>query len=83
MKALGNQDALAEKMSNMASDLRAAITKHGIIQTAAFGPVYAFEVDGYMGQTFSKHFSIARSWSRQLPSLFPRTLEALLTLLAL
>ncbi|CZT23825.1 related to Meiotically up-regulated gene 157 protein [Ramularia collo-cygni] len=51
MKGLGNQDALAEKMSTMASDLRAAITKHGIVQTAAFGPVYAFEVDGYMGQT--------------------------------
>lgn len=54
MKGLGNQDALAEKMSTMASNLRAAITQHGIIHTAAFGPVYAFEVDGYMGQTISK-----------------------------
>jgi meiotically up-regulated gene 157 (Mug157) protein len=50
MAELGDQDELAEKMSTMASDLRKAITKHGIVHTNAFGPVYAFEVDGYLGQ---------------------------------
>lgn len=56
MKKLGNQDALADRMSTMAAGVRAAITKYGIVQTAAYGPVYAFEVDGYMSQNMSKFY---------------------------
>lgn len=54
MTRLGNQDALADRMSSMASSVRAAITKNGIVNTAEYGRVYAYEVDGYMGQNMSE-----------------------------
>lgn len=54
MKKLGNQDALVERMTTLASTVRAAIAKHGIVHTAAFGSIYAFEVDGYLGQNISE-----------------------------
>ncbi|KAK3079442.1 hypothetical protein LTR53_020592, partial [Teratosphaeriaceae sp. CCFEE 6253] len=34
----------------MACNLRTAITTYGIVDTAAYGPIYAFEVDGYLSQ---------------------------------
>jgi len=48
-EAIGESD-LCNRMTTMASDLRTAITAHGIVETAAYGQIYAYEVDGYMGQ---------------------------------
>ena len=47
---LGNQGGLAERMRNLASGIKTAITNHGIVQTPTHGRIYAFEVDGYFGQ---------------------------------
>lgn len=77
MKKLGNQDALADRMSTMAVGVRAAITKYGIVQTAAYGPVYAFEVDGYMSQNMSKFYG------EQIGSSSQENPQALLTFPAL
>ncbi|EMC96461.1 glycoside hydrolase family 125 protein [Baudoinia panamericana UAMH 10762] len=44
------ETALASQMSTLASNLRTAITNHGIVSSAMYGQIYAFEVDGYMGQ---------------------------------
>jgi meiotically up-regulated gene 157 (Mug157) protein len=50
--ALGgsNSSALASRMTNMSNNLRDAITKHGIVNSASYGQVYAFEVDGFGSQ---------------------------------
>lgn len=50
MYAIGGQDALAARMCNLASSVRAAISANGIINTSTYGQIYAYEVDGYMGQ---------------------------------
>ncbi|KAK4553754.1 hypothetical protein LTR86_009252 [Recurvomyces mirabilis] len=47
--AIGEND-LAQRMSCMASGLRDAITASGIVTTRSGGQIYAYEVDGYMGQ---------------------------------
>ncbi|KAK3661174.1 hypothetical protein LTR56_000297 [Elasticomyces elasticus] len=47
--AIGEAD-LCNRMTTMASNVRTAITNYGIVETAAYGRIYAFEVDGYMGQ---------------------------------
>ncbi|KAL8806612.1 MAG: hypothetical protein Q9182_001260 [Xanthomendoza sp. 2 TL-2023] len=38
---------LTQRMRTMAHEIRAGITKHGIIHHPLFGPIFAFEVDGY------------------------------------
>jgi meiotically up-regulated gene 157 (Mug157) protein len=50
--ALGgsNSSALASRMTSMSNNLRDAITKHGIVNSASYGQVYAFEVDGFGSQ---------------------------------
>jgi len=50
MSGIGGQDALASQMSKLASSLRAAITANGIVHTSNGSQIYAYEVDGYMGQ---------------------------------
>jgi len=50
MSRIGGQDALAQQMNTLASNLRTAISTHGIVNTQAFGEVYAYEVDGYLSQ---------------------------------
>jgi len=40
---------MAERMDSLAAKLRCAITQHGIVNSTAYGPIYAFEVDGYGG----------------------------------
>lgn len=50
MYAIGDQDALADKMSALASSLRSAISDAGIVHTSKYGDIYAYEVDGYMSQ---------------------------------
>lgn len=50
MSNIGGQDALAQRMNMLAAGVREAITTHGIVTTAAFGQVYAYEVDGYLSQ---------------------------------
>ncbi|KAK5129098.1 hypothetical protein LTR08_003918 [Meristemomyces frigidus] len=50
MYAIGDQDTLASRMCNMAATLRTAITKFGVVSGGPYGDIYAFEVDGYMGQ---------------------------------
>lgn len=41
---------LADRMRTMADEIRAGITKYGIISHPLFGAMYAFEVDGYGSQ---------------------------------
>lgn len=50
MSQLGNQ-ALALRMSNLASSLKAAIAEYGVIDHPKYGEIYAYEVDGYGSQT--------------------------------
>jgi hypothetical protein len=50
MKGVGNQRNLANLMTNTASNLRDAISKHGIVDDPNYGTIYAFEVDGYGGR---------------------------------
>lgn len=38
------------RMRLMASEIRAGIQKHGIVHHSLFGPIFAFEVDGYNSQ---------------------------------
>ena len=38
------------KMRSMASEIRAGITKHGLVSHPLFGAMFAFEVDGYGSQ---------------------------------
>lgn len=51
MTAIGGNDALADRMCTLAASLRDAITSHGIVHTSSHGDIYAYEVDGYYGQT--------------------------------
>ncbi|KAL8695678.1 MAG: hypothetical protein Q9224_003240, partial [Gallowayella concinna] len=41
---------LTQRMRTMGREIRAGITKHGIIHHPLFGPIFAFEVDGYGSQ---------------------------------
>lgn len=49
MAQIGNQSALAAQMSALSASLKTAITEQGIVSTK-MGDIYAYEVDGYMGQ---------------------------------
>lgn len=40
-------DLLKLEMRLMASEVRAGITKHGIVRHPQFGQIFAYEVDGY------------------------------------
>lgn len=50
MSCIGGQDDLAGRMSSLATSLRSAITANGIVHTQNGSQIYAYEVDGYMGQ---------------------------------
>ncbi|KAL8714396.1 MAG: hypothetical protein Q9220_001729 [cf. Caloplaca sp. 1 TL-2023] len=41
---------LTTRMRIMASEIRAGITKNGIVHHSLFGPIFAYEVDGYGSQ---------------------------------
>lgn len=41
---------LESEMQSMASEIRAGITKYGIVSHPLFGAMFAFEVDGYGSQ---------------------------------
>lgn len=47
---LSGQEALAQRMQDMAASIQSAIEKYAIINTPDCGKIYAFEVDGYFGQ---------------------------------
>ncbi|KAL8697047.1 MAG: hypothetical protein Q9201_007339 [Fulgogasparrea decipioides] len=49
MSRIPTQEAtnLTIRMRAMASEIRAGITDHGIVHHPLFGPIFAFEVDGY------------------------------------
>ncbi|KAI4244087.1 MAG: hypothetical protein L6R42_010545, partial [Xanthoria sp. 1 TBL-2021] len=49
MTKIESQEAenLNQRMRTMAAEIRAGIAKHGIIHHHLFGPIFAFEVDGY------------------------------------
>ncbi|KAF2202490.1 hypothetical protein GQ43DRAFT_439679 [Delitschia confertaspora ATCC 74209] len=42
---------LAQKMKNLSQALRSAIETHGTVQHPTYGKIYAYEVDGFGGQT--------------------------------
>lgn len=44
--AIGRED-LAAEMSTMASSIRTAIEKHGVVTDPTYGKIYAYEIDGY------------------------------------
>lgn len=50
--ALGgsNSSDLAGRMENMSNGLRNAIKRFGIVNTPTHGQIYAFEIDGFLGQ---------------------------------
>jgi meiotically up-regulated gene 157 (Mug157) protein len=41
------QNELASRAEKMADEIRAAVAKHAIVQHPKFGPILAYEVDGY------------------------------------
>ena len=41
---------LGSRMRSMASEIRAGITKYGLVFHPLFGAMFAFEVDGYGSQ---------------------------------
>lgn len=45
---------LESQMRNMASEIRAGITKYGLVSHPLFGAIFAFEVDGYGSQVISR-----------------------------
>ncbi|KAF2860484.1 glycoside hydrolase family 125 protein [Piedraia hortae CBS 480.64] len=45
-----DEPSLAAHMSDLASRLRTAVTKHGIVRTESNKTVYAYEVDGYSSE---------------------------------
>jgi meiotically up-regulated gene 157 (Mug157) protein len=47
---LENQEGLATQMSEMATSVRAAIEKYGVVTDPVHGDIYAFEIDGYGSQ---------------------------------
>ncbi|KAK3714296.1 hypothetical protein LTR37_007882 [Vermiconidia calcicola] len=50
MSQIVGQEALADRMRMLSSSLRRAIEAYAVVQTAKYGSIYAFEVDGYMSQ---------------------------------
>lgn len=52
MQRLDTQSSrdLESRMRNMASEIRAGITKYGLVSHPLFGALFAFEVDGYGSQ---------------------------------
>lgn len=50
MSAIGGHTDLANSMSKLAISLRTAITNYGVANTAMYGKIYAYEVDGYGSQ---------------------------------
>lgn len=50
MAQLGDNSDLANRMSSLASSLRAAISDWGIVSSRVNGDIYAYEVDGYGSQ---------------------------------
>ncbi|CCU75576.1 DUF1237 domain protein [Blumeria hordei DH14] len=47
MAAHGAQEQLSTRMSNFSRRIRDAISKHGIVNDAKYGEMYAYEVDGF------------------------------------
>jgi meiotically up-regulated gene 157 (Mug157) protein len=47
LKAIYKDDALAQQCSVLADEVSKALQQYGIVQHAAFGKVYAYEVNGY------------------------------------
>jgi meiotically up-regulated gene 157 (Mug157) protein len=50
MSQIEGQGALTQQMNSLASNLRTAIDMHAIVNTGAFGQIYAYEIDGYLSQ---------------------------------
>lgn len=52
MQQLDTQSSrdLGSRMRSMASEIRAGITKYGLVSHPLFGAMFAFEVDGYGSQ---------------------------------
>ena len=46
-----NSASLAEKMSSLSSSLQDAIEEYGTVNHVDYGKIYAFEIDGFGGQT--------------------------------
>ena len=52
MQQLDTQSSrdLESRMRSMASEIRAGVTKYGLVSHPLFGAMFAFEVDGYGSQ---------------------------------
>lgn len=50
LRQLRNNTDLASKCEALASEVEEAIQKYGVIEHPEFGPIYAFEVDGFGGR---------------------------------
>ena len=51
VQSLGTQTALAQDMSRLSTQLRDAISRHGIVNDPVHGTLYAYEIDGYGSRT--------------------------------
>lgn len=50
MAQIDGESALANEMNALSSSLRTAIANIAVIETAKYGAIYPYEVDGFMGQ---------------------------------
>ena len=50
MSKIEGQSALADRMSKLSASLRQSIETYAVVQTAKYGAIYPYEVDGYMSQ---------------------------------
>ncbi|WP_447640123.1 MULTISPECIES: glycoside hydrolase family 125 protein [Chitinophagaceae] len=49
LQTITKENVLAEKMRALAKEVKAAVTKYGIVEHPRFGKIFAFETDGFGG----------------------------------
>jgi meiotically up-regulated gene 157 (Mug157) protein len=51
-KSIVHDEGLAQDATRLADEVAAAIAKHGVMEHAGFGTIYAYEIDGYGNALF-------------------------------